>query len=703
MYPPTHYFGRFPLFTPQIVSDFHEHRDKNILSVGTGPAPLERMLVRLGINRDQIVLADKDLEAVPSPFAVKTFDIYAEWPHDVGTYDLIVFPESLLVDAVRGREENIERLYFVVSQALLHLKPGGAIRIKSKLTRNEVLPVIMRFTDERPGVSITYETDYNSVPLMVVKNEEGTSSDIKVHGPGTVFKQKMADFLDDQGFMEERSNQEWPAARPVSQQAFYTRAVRKNDPGPSRSPIAFPTVSNSMLTGGPKVAAYGGWAGCELTNSTIKNEFRFYISLAEGEYTDENARRIFALLEEKMEHGGAAGKFSFMMYPTEAGDARFDHIIVGFDAADMDIVQKDLLDVLAVVGDDALSETGPYFTKPVRKGLSLGQGTETSNAGFLSVRVRIIFEAWQEIISLEEGRRPLSLDEKMDVIAHHFKLAGIDIDDPAFMKGGPELIRALVPTEAAMPLAEIQAKAEEEGNRPTTISYEGFYRDKYMGLPTERLKALARTLDGDELAAICHDQTPGVIIEALNNPNMAVRHALIIAQYHNSAEGLSALANKPRFFGENSVKEALLRNSVTPPGVVDRIFNSYSLQDLYNEVAKGHNFTFAVQRAARKKLRQRFERVSVTNPAEAAQFIVNTGGRGLEYLIGVVFSRGLIKELLKRSYESPNLIWNLAKFQGLPPELAGHLLKQRAVKVKGKGNSHIRKKLEQKAGSARRP
>lgn len=116
---------------------------KRLLSVGGHPAYLERVLVALGVPAGHIVAAD----ALPAileadlPFGAACFDMLEPWP-DLGTFDLIVFPESLCIaltdrlektgphgDAPFSTDAHEARLLaHVLEEALRRLNPDGEIR-----------------------------------------------------------------------------------------------------------------------------------------------------------------------------------------------------------------------------------------------------------------------------------------------------------------------------------------------------------------------------------------------------------------------------------------------------------------------------------------------------------------------------------------------------------------------------------------------
>ncbi|MEI6773282.1 MAG: hypothetical protein WCL18_00135 [bacterium] len=53
------------------------------------------MLIHLGANKNNIILADKESRDLPNGFKTEIFDMFEEWPKfKSGQFDLIIFPEN---------------------------------------------------------------------------------------------------------------------------------------------------------------------------------------------------------------------------------------------------------------------------------------------------------------------------------------------------------------------------------------------------------------------------------------------------------------------------------------------------------------------------------------------------------------------------------------------------------------------------------
>ncbi len=115
---PSWHFKR-GLVTKEIVKDIKEN-DRMVLTVGSGPAFLERFLADiLAIERDKIYLSDKK-EFCVEGFKGYMFDMYGKWPKFRENFDYVLFPESAL---------RREGLYHVLRNSLEISKPKGQVRM----------------------------------------------------------------------------------------------------------------------------------------------------------------------------------------------------------------------------------------------------------------------------------------------------------------------------------------------------------------------------------------------------------------------------------------------------------------------------------------------------------------------------------------------------------------------------------------------
>jgi hypothetical protein len=148
---------------------------RRILSVGAYPAFLERLLPALGVPYEHILLADKDPSIKEcGPMQTMVFDAMEVWP-DIGTFDRIVFPESLCVSiGDRIREEGVfkenagvgahqsdvreaELLAALLYQAIGKLRPGGMLRANGPMSHPAVLHKTETMLHEK-GISFSMES-----------------------------------------------------------------------------------------------------------------------------------------------------------------------------------------------------------------------------------------------------------------------------------------------------------------------------------------------------------------------------------------------------------------------------------------------------------------------------------------------------------------------------------------------------------------
>lgn len=160
---------RTELVTESDVNNFSSDDSQTLLSIGSGPAYLERLLTELGINKGNITLSDIDSKNLPSDFKAEIFDMYAEWPNFKDeNFDLIIFPESSLLNVNFGTDQERQAgLYHLITQVLPHLKPSGEMRINGHCQPDwNIEAVKQRINRENRKKKITHTND-----LIGVKNE----------------------------------------------------------------------------------------------------------------------------------------------------------------------------------------------------------------------------------------------------------------------------------------------------------------------------------------------------------------------------------------------------------------------------------------------------------------------------------------------------------------------------------------------------
>lgn len=140
--------NHFRLLMNQIIVEDLKN-GKTMLSVG-GPGYLEKLLVKgLGVDKNNITLADSESNRMSKDFEFYLFDSTKEWPDLKKQFDYIIFPENFVTSSIkkeysRMRSESqtknldsllvaennaCEQVYVhIFSNAINWLKPHGQVR-----------------------------------------------------------------------------------------------------------------------------------------------------------------------------------------------------------------------------------------------------------------------------------------------------------------------------------------------------------------------------------------------------------------------------------------------------------------------------------------------------------------------------------------------------------------------------------------------
>ena len=158
---------------------------KRLLSVGAHPGFLEQTLVAFGVPAENILLSDNDpaVSFCCDSIQAVIFDMLEKWPQ-IGTFDRIIFPESLCIAISDNMREkgivsdatNIKAgiyehdaveatlLADILRQALRRLQPGGVIRCNGPMSHpNVVKATSARLTHEGYGHTMDYHRFFLSV------------------------------------------------------------------------------------------------------------------------------------------------------------------------------------------------------------------------------------------------------------------------------------------------------------------------------------------------------------------------------------------------------------------------------------------------------------------------------------------------------------------------------------------------------------
>ncbi|MBZ4420503.1 hypothetical protein [Myxococcus sp. RHSTA-1-4] len=237
----------------------------------------------------------------------------------------------------------------------------------------------------------------------------------------------------------------------------------------------------------------------------------------------------------------------------------------------------------------------------------------------------------------------------------------------------------LTAQEAEAPEAGDAADEPEPADDEPEVAlgnYRQLFETRLHPLPEDQRVAHAHAAEDPELSALCFDPVPGVIKAVLENARVGLAHARLVARYHRTPVGLEALCGRAAFAADAGVRRWLVRNPQLPSGLFRRLWGSRRLMELH-KVSNDRDIPEGTRRSAREVLRQRF----TTGPAEEkVELIINTEGRSLAALIGLPVDGKTASLLCGRTYRSPMLIQNIARWSAAPPALIAHLLRQEAVR-----------------------
>ena len=233
-----------------------------------------------------------------------------------------------------------------------------------------------------------------------------------------------------------------------------------------------------------------------------------------------------------------------------------------------------------------------------------------------------------------------------------------------------------LPDTEASEAGEDEATPGEEVPEAVLGNYRKLFETRLHGLPEDQRVALAHGAEDPELSALCFDPVPAVIKATLENPRVGLAHARLIARHHRNPVGLEALCARAAFTADTGVRRFLVRNPQLPASLFRRLWALRRLME-HHKLTVDRDVPESTRRTARELLRQRF----ATGPSEEkVELILNTEGRALGALVGMPVDGKTTSLLCGRTYRSPLLIQNLARWSAAPPVLVAHLLKQELVR-----------------------
>ncbi|HEX8702582.1 MAG TPA: hypothetical protein VF815_27360 [Myxococcaceae bacterium] len=247
----------------------------------------------------------------------------------------------------------------------------------------------------------------------------------------------------------------------------------------------------------------------------------------------------------------------------------------------------------------------------------------------------------------------------------------LPLEDSADASGEPA--QAAGDSEAGEPEAD---EVVEDEPAEALGNYRQLFETRLHPLTEDERKARAHGAEDPELSAFCFDPVPAVIKAVLENPRTGLAHARLIVRHHRNPVGLEAVCLRAAFASDGGVRRWLVRNPQLPGGLFRRLWGTRRLMELH-KVSVDRDIPEGTRRTAREVLRQRF----TSGPSEEkVELILNTEGRSLVALTGMPVDGKTAALLCGRTYRSPLLIQNIARWSAAPPALIAHLLKQEAVR-----------------------
>jgi hypothetical protein len=165
-------FGELGVFSEDDLDLFLSDRNKSMLSMGAGKGYLEKVLINMGLELNQVLVTDSDPKVLPQDLNTAIIDIHKKWSLKERKFDLIIFPESLGVSIGHKTEEltgfslrshNIRLFIKVMQEAAKHLTENGEIRISGSNLDEEALKA--REEELKPLKII-----FHNEPLLILRN-----------------------------------------------------------------------------------------------------------------------------------------------------------------------------------------------------------------------------------------------------------------------------------------------------------------------------------------------------------------------------------------------------------------------------------------------------------------------------------------------------------------------------------------------------
>jgi hypothetical protein len=231
--------------------------------------------------------------------------------------------------------------------------------------------------------------------------------------------------------------------------------------------------------------------------------------------------------------------------------------------------------------------------------------------------------------------------------------------------------------------AEEPAAAEDDDGEPAaeepveeTREYKKLFEQELHPLPVDERVALAGTVSGAKLFALCFDPVPAVIHAIFRNTAASIEHARLVAFHHRDSRGLEELCGRPQVIADGLVHRRLVRNPATTEAQLRRLIGTKRLLVIY-KVSLDRDVPERSRAAARNLLRSKF---TTAQAEERVELVWGTEGRVLLVLTGCTFDSRMTSILCSKTYASMMLVQALARFPATPPALVAYLLRQPIVK-----------------------
>lgn len=270
----------------------------------------------------------------------------------------------------------------------------------------------------------------------------------------------------------------------------------------------------------------------------------------------------------------------------------------------------------------------------------------------------------------------------------------IELDDPLVtersrsFEGSDE--REPLPTLASSDLeAAPDATGSENDETPDEVveedaasrdvaerNYRQIYERLWHPMPVDQRIAAASVTRAVDLLALCLDPDPRVIAAMLENPNMGIEHARLLAHHHRTTTGLEILARRQDWLRDALVERRFLRNPMIGDAVLARVMGSKRILPTY-KIAIDRDIPELSRVKCRGFVKTAWSRAT---PEERADLLLRTEGRCLVLLAGCTFDARTTSILCGRPIHSVMFIQSVAKFSATPPALLAHLAKQPFVR-----------------------